>query len=139
MAVENPPKPTPRTKRATRTQPPSPPRAATSANAPHDDVIHRGQASGQPTLSVRAQLEQHDAAHFIGTALSATSAPSMHEHHIAPAGPPFTISHPAGHHQLDVEAGWPLDAPAAGSGRIHGGMLPRSRLRAYLGRKGPLG
>ena len=44
-----------------------------------------------------------------------------------PAGPPFSICRPHGS-EVDVEAGWPTAAPLNGTGRIHGGSVPRSLL-----------
>jgi hypothetical protein len=45
---------------------------------------------------------------------------------IAAAGPPFSISRPDGG-DLDIEAGLPIATkPLTGTGRIHGGTLPRS-------------
>ena len=56
----------------------------------------------------------------------------MQEHHIQPAGPPFSICR-ARATQVDVEAGWPTAALLAGTGRIHGGALPRSLLEPETG------
>jgi hypothetical protein len=85
--------------------------------------LGRQAAAGQPILSIRTRVDENDAARCIKDALKDIHT-YMQEHHIDPAGPPFSICQPAGQHGIDVEAGWPLMRPVAGTGRIHGGSLP---------------
>jgi hypothetical protein len=90
---------------------------------PMHHELGRQEAAGQPILSIRARVDENDAARFIRDALKDIHT-YMQEHHIDPAGPPFSICQPAGQHVIDVEAGWPLERPVGGTGRIHGGSLP---------------
>lgn len=78
----------------------------------------------QPILSIRASVPTADANEFIADALRDIRA-YLEEHHISPAGPPFSICRPSGS-SLDVEAGWPTERPCTGTSRIHAGAHPRS-------------
>jgi len=79
----------------------------------------------QPILSTRAVVPRPDAEAFIAASLHDIRV-FMQEHHIAAAGPPFSVCRPRGG-DLDIEVGWPTATKAlAGTGRIHAGSLPRS-------------
>lgn len=90
--------------------------------APAVPQKHKASA-GEPILSIRATVLKGDAEGFIAQALHDIRA-YMQEHHVAPAGAPFSICRPCGN-DLDIEAGWPTDRPLAGTSRIHCGALPR--------------
>jgi hypothetical protein len=78
----------------------------------------------QPILSIRASIPKTDADRFVADALHDVRA-FMQEHHVRPAGPPFSICRARGDN-VDVEAGWPTATkPLAGTSRIHTGSLPR--------------
>jgi hypothetical protein len=83
--------------------------------------------SDEPVLSIRARVPTDQASVFVTDALHAIRV-YLQEHHVQPAGPPFSISRPSGA-ECDIEAGWPTTVPVQGSGRIHGGALPRSLLQ----------
>jgi hypothetical protein len=85
----------------------------------------------QPVLSIRASVPEADADTFIAEALHDVRI-YMEEHHVQPAGSPFSICRPRGS-EIDVEAGWPTAAPLAGTGSIHGGTLPRSLIGPETG------
>jgi hypothetical protein len=82
----------------------------------------------QPALSIRARVHDEDAAQFIRDALRDIRA-YMQEHHVNAAGPPFSICLPVPPDRLDIEAGWPLEVPVDGTGRIHSSSLPPTFLR----------
>jgi hypothetical protein len=80
--------------------------------------------SGQPILAIREHTSERRASQFVHDALGELHA-FIRDHDIHPAGPPFTIvNHTPKPGTLDIEAVWPIDGPAAGAGRIHGGTLP---------------
>ncbi len=81
------------------------------------------QSDDQPLLSIRASVPAADADTFIAAALHDIRV-YLQEHHVTPAGPPFSICRRRGS-MLDVEAGWPTAKPLAGTGRIRSGALPR--------------
>jgi hypothetical protein len=101
-------------------------------SSPSDTDIATPGPHDQPVLSIRASVPETEAATFIADALHDVRV-YMQEHHVQPAGPPFSICR-ARETQVDVEAGWPTAAPLAGTGRIHGGALPRSLLEPETGR-----
>lgn len=78
----------------------------------------------QPILSIRASVDGADADAFVAGALRDIRV-YMQEHHVPPAGPPFSICRPRGE-TVDVEAGWPTARPLPGTSRIHSGALPSS-------------
>jgi hypothetical protein len=78
----------------------------------------------QAVLAVRARTSERKAAEFVADALKEIHT-FMHDHDLQPTGPPFTIVNRTPRPgTLDIEAGWPIDHPVAGTGRIHGGTLP---------------
>jgi hypothetical protein len=77
----------------------------------------------QAVLSIRARVDECDAATFVHDSLE-TIHTYLVEHHIHPDGPPFVLCKSAGVRAIDVEAGWPLDRSVDGAGRIHAGSLP---------------
>jgi hypothetical protein len=95
--------------------------AQRSTERPHD----------QPVLSIRASVPESEAGEFVAGALHDIRV-YLQEHHERPAGPPFSIRWPAGR-AMDIEAGLPTEARLPGSGRIHGGALPRSLLEPETG------
>ena len=83
------------------------------------------QTIDQPILSIRAAVPKEDAERFISDALHEIRV-FMQESQISASGPPFSICRPR-ENELDIEAGWPtVSRPPAGTGRIHGGSVPRS-------------
>ena len=94
--------------------------------APRAGHVATRASSDQPVLSIRASVRESEADRFIADALRDIRV-YMQEHHVQPAGPPFSICRPRGS-EVDVEAGWPTAAPLNGTGRIHGGSVPRSLL-----------
>jgi hypothetical protein len=94
-----------------------------------------GRLDQQAILSVRACVREEEAEAFIANTLHDVRA-YMQEHHVQPAGPPFSISRPRDG-AIDIEAGWPIAKAVPGTGRIHGGALPRSFLEPEIGRRLP--
>jgi hypothetical protein len=92
--------------------------------------LFAGRPEDQPVLSVRGTTSEGEAESFIADALRDVRV-YLQEHHIETVGPPFSICRPRGD-EIDVEAGWPLAAPLPGTGRIHGGAIPRSLLEPGL-------
>ncbi len=80
-------------------------------------------ADQQPVLSTRGRVDERDAGRFIHDSLADIHG-YMLEQHIRPSGPPFARCRPTGASIVDIETGWPLERPAEGRGRIHGGSLP---------------
>jgi hypothetical protein len=79
----------------------------------------------QQVLSIRAEVPKEDAERFIAAALHDIRI-FMQEHHVRPAGPPFSICR-AREGTLDIEAGWPTASEQPlGTSRIHSGLVPRS-------------
>jgi hypothetical protein len=84
-------------------------------------------------LSIRARIDDREATRFIHDALAEIRV-FMHERDVEPAGPPFSLRRSAGQRGIvDIEAGWPLERPIGGSGRVHGGALPASLARNRSG------
>jgi len=82
------------------------------------------QSRSQPVLAVRARTSELEAAAFVADALKEIHT-FIHDHDLEPAGPPFTIvNQTARSGTLDIEAGWPIDHPVPGTGRIHEATLP---------------
>jgi hypothetical protein len=80
--------------------------------------------AGRPVLAIRARASEQDTARFVHDALEELHT-FMRDHDLQPAGPPFTIVNRTPRPgTLDIEAGWPIDHPAAGTGRIHHATLP---------------
>jgi hypothetical protein len=79
---------------------------------------------GYPVLAIRTRTSERQGADFVHDALEEIRT-FMHDHDLQPSGPPFTIVTPTARPgTLDIEAGWPIDHPVAGAGRIHGATLP---------------
>lgn len=79
----------------------------------------------QSVLSIRVTVPETEAERFIAGALHDVRV-FMQEHHVSPAGPPFSICLPRGSN-LDIEAGWPIATNTiVGTSRIRSGSLPRS-------------
>jgi hypothetical protein len=97
---------------------------SSGTRVPRHDAAARS-PDNQPILSIRASVPAERAAEFIAAALGDIRA-YIHEHHAAVAGAPFSICRDSGGGTIDVEAGWPVVEPVAGTSRIHGGMLPGS-------------
>ena len=116
--------PPPELQDSTRT--PSARGLAWASTAPRAGHAATGQSGDRPVLSIRASVREGRADGFIADALRDIRV-YMQEHHVQPAGPPFSICRPRGT-EVDVEAGWPTTAPLNGTARIHGGALPRSLL-----------
>jgi hypothetical protein len=92
------------------------------------DDIDREHPPGLATLTIREQIDEHGTTAFIAQALEDIHT-YMNDHDIQPAGPPFSICRPLTTGRLvDVETGWPVPRPTPGSGRIHGGSIPRARI-----------
>jgi hypothetical protein len=94
--------------------------------APRAGHVATGPSGDRSVLSIRGSVRVGAADRFIAEALRDIRV-YMQEHHMQPAGPPFSICRPRGS-EVDVEAGWPTAAPLNGTGRIHGGSVPRSLL-----------
>jgi ABC-type multidrug transport system fused ATPase/permease subunit len=92
----------------------------------HEGAHTRTTSPDRPVLSIRGYVPEGEAEGFIADALRDIRF-YMQEHHVEPAGPPFSICRTRGS-EIDVEAGWPVTAPLSGTGRIHGGAVPRSLL-----------
>jgi hypothetical protein len=82
----------------------------------------------QPVLTIRARVPTDEVPAFTRDALQEIRA-YIERHHLRAEGPPFSIRHHASSGLVDVETGWPTRG-APGSGRIHSGALPASRLRS---------
>ena len=88
---------------------------------PTQDAIRN---RSQSVLAVRARTSERKAAAFVAEALKEIHT-FLHDHDLQPAGPPFTIVNQTGRPgTIDIEAGWPIDHPVAGTGRIHAATLP---------------
>ena len=85
----------------------------------------------QPVLSIRESVDEPDAPSFIREALREIRA-YIEEEHVEVDGPPFSIRHPAPHHRVDVEVGWPVRS-AVGAGRIISHEMPPGLIRRSEG------
>jgi hypothetical protein len=87
---------------------------------------------GQPVLAIRACTSDVNTAQFIRDALEELHG-FLLDHDLQPAGRPFTlVKRTRAPGTRDIEVGWPVDRPFAGTGRIHSGTLPA----ALTGRSG---
>jgi hypothetical protein len=93
----------------------------------HDAAPRR--SGNRPVLSIRASVPADRAAEFVAAALADIRA-YIQEHHATVSGAPFSICRDSGGGTIDVEAGWPVVEPVAGTNRIHSGMLPGSLLHS---------
>jgi hypothetical protein len=103
------------------------PRHETPHNGAGAFQPHNGADAFQPVLTIRARVNQRDAAAFTRQALREIHA-YINERDIEVEGPPFSICHPLPHDRVDLEAGWPARG-APDHGNIHTGALPITQLR----------
>jgi hypothetical protein len=97
-----------------------------AGRAQHSRVNRSAGERGQRVITIRGQTTEDEARQFVHDALRELHA-FIREHDLQTVGAPFAlVNHTsAAPEMLDVEAGWPIDGPAASSGRIHAGTLPR--------------
>jgi hypothetical protein len=98
------------------------------AGGPHHDPLRTRRAGQQTILSIRATINESDTTSFLEDALDAIHA-YMQQHDIQPAGGPFALCRSTGENTIDIEAGWPLERPVEGHGRIQCGSLPHGLVR----------
>lgn len=85
-----------------------------------------GGDSFQPVLTIRARVDEAQAAAFIRSTLQEIHA-YINDRQLEITGPPFSICHHLPQHTIDVEAGWPVRS-ANGTDRIGAGTIPTRRL-----------
>ncbi len=98
------------------------------ASSTRHDVARSTGGRDQQLVSIRARVPEEDAPGFISEALHDIRA-YLQEHHTPTAGPPFSVCRPVEGGLVDVEAGWPVAEPVAGTSRIHCGALPAPFVR----------
>jgi effector-binding domain-containing protein len=91
--------------------------------APNSTEVELQQRDPQPVVSIRAIIPVAQLGETVGERLEALGA-YLHQHGIAPAGPPFVRYHTFAEIETDMEVGFPLVAPLAGEGHITAGKLP---------------
>jgi effector-binding domain-containing protein len=77
----------------------------------------------QPVASVRVTIKPAEIGDTLG-GLLAQIRQYLQGQGIAPAGPPFSRSHTYSSEAVDLEAGYPVEQPVDGEGRIAASQLP---------------
>ena len=94
-----------------------------AAGKPIHQIVER---TAQPTASIRVKVAPAELSKQLGVLL-----PEVHAHLVAaggrPAGPPFSRYHAFSETEIDLEAGFPVQAPVEAKGRVASGELPGGR------------
>lgn len=90
-------------------------------------TIEITERDAQPTAGLRERVPVAELEGFFARAFHETMA-HLQSSGSTPAGPPFGKYYSAPGETVDVEAGFPVDAPIVATGKVIPGMLPGGRV-----------